>query len=264
MFMNARLITLLITAMTILMVGAEIFAQEEKKTEKEKSTTEAKQAQTKQQPAKPGAAQKEPVATEKKQEESSSLLNVEMQNIDGEKINLKKYQGKVVLIVNVASKCGFTGQYRPLQALHKKYQQHGLEVVAFPCNQFGRQEPADEATINKFCAEKFGIEFDMYAKVEVKGKKQVELFRQLTKSKLAPAGKGDIRWNFEKFLIDKEGKPIARFRSNVSPDDEAIVSKIKAALGMEGDTKKEVAKSARKETVRRDKKTEPVKTNKLP
>ena len=178
------------------------------------------------------ATKEEPVEEKPAEEKTVALLNIEMQDIDGKTVNLKKYEGKVVLIVNVASKCGFTGQYKPLQALHKEYNKKGLEVVAFPCNQFGKQEPAGEAAINAFCKKKFGIEFDMFAKVQVKGKNQVELYRRLTGHDLAPAGKGDVRWNFEKFLVGKDGKPLARFRSNIAPDDKTLIAKLETALGI--------------------------------
>ncbi len=168
-----------------------------------------------------------------------TVLDVEMTMIDGQKVNLKKYAGKVILVVNVASKCGFTGQYRPLQALHEKYAAKGFSVVAFPCNQFGKQEPKTEAEIDAFCKKRFGITFDMFSKTTVKGKRQAEFFKTLTTQKLGPVGSGDIKWNFEKFLIGKDGKPIARFASNVSPDSKLIVSRIEAALGIEaGEGKK--------------------------
>lgn len=163
----------------------------------------------------------------------TQILDVEMTTIEGEKVNLKKYNGNVVLVVNVASKCGFTGQYKPLQSLHEKYSAKGLRVVAFPCNQFGNQEPKNEADINAFCKNKFGIKFDIFAKVDVKGKNQALLFKKLTKQKLGPVGSGDIRWNFEKFLIDKDGKPIARFASNVAPDSKVLVARIESALGLQ-------------------------------
>ena len=207
---------------------------QESKGQKQKAEPKAKaKAESKQKDSQKDGSQKDAAASE--------LLDVEMTDIYGNKVNLKKYEGKVVLVVNVASKCGFTGQYRPLQLLHKRYKNQGLEVVAFPCNQFGKQEPASETVIDAFCKKRFGIEFDLYAKVDVKGDKQAELFKRLTDYDLAPAGKGAIYWNFEKFIIGKDGKPIARFRSNVSPDDERIVSKLKAALAV-NDKNKEDAK----------------------
>ena len=165
--------------------------------------------------------------------DSESVFHqIEMKDISGKKVHFKKYQGKVVLIVNVASKCGFTGQFRPLQQLHKEYQEKGLAVVAFPCNQFGKQEPLTEKQIKKFCHDKFDVEFDIFSKIDVKGSKRKELFTRLTRYDLKPAGKGDIKWNFEKFLVGKDGQPIARFRSNVSPKDKRLVAEIRAALGL--------------------------------
>jgi len=226
----------------LVFVGAEVVAQEKKQ-----ATGETKEVQPASEQVK--AQEKEvakPILESGKQEPVNKnwvLLDLEMCDIAGKKVNLKKYEGKVVLIVNVASKCGFTGQYKPLQALHKQYNQHGFEVIAFPCNQFGKQEPEAESAISEFCKKKYGIEFDMYSKVEVKGKQQVELFKRLTQCDLEPAGKGDIRWNFEKFLIGKDGKPIARYRSNIAPDNEAIVSKLKTALGIKEEKKSEKEKT---------------------
>ncbi len=254
--MNTCRLIFFLATMTTLLVNGVVAAQEEKKEPQKKVAT--KQEESKEDDAKPVGKQEKKVA-DSKQQETCMLANIEMKDICGKSIKLKKYQGKVVLIVNVASKCGYTGQYKPLQALHDKFNEQGLEIVAFPCNQFGKQEPAKEEAISKFCKNKFGIEFDMFAKVDVKGDNQVELFKQLTKCELEPAGKGAIRWNFEKFLIGKDGKPIARFRSNVSPNDEVIVSKIKSALGIEIVEEKEGAKSGEKERndakVKQDKKS---------
>lgn len=177
------------------------------------------------------------------QADSESVFDeIEIKDISGEKVHFKKYQGKVVLVVNVASKCGFTGQFKPLQTLHKEYHESGLAVVAFPCNQFGKQEPLTEEQIKEFCHEKFGVEFDIFSKVDVKGSQQQELFARLTRVDLEPAGKGDIKWNFEKFLVGKDGKPIARFRSNVSPKDNRLVEKVRSALGLPKLEQKDAAK----------------------
>lgn len=201
------------------------------KTTQNKETTDTKQANAnKNADAKSDPDPQSGVANKKQSD--GVLSDLEMTDICGKKVKLDKYNGKVVLIVNVASKCGFTGQYKPLQDLHKKFHQHGFAVVAFPCNQFGKQEPAKDQEISAFCKKKFGIEFDLYSKISVKGDRQAELFKRLTKHDLAPAGKGDIYWNFEKFLVGKDGKPLARFRSNVAPDDDRIISKLKEALGI--------------------------------
>jgi glutathione peroxidase len=262
--MNIRCLIFLIATMTMQLVSGVVAAQEEKKEPQEKVA--ANQEGSKKDAVKPVGKQEskqENKAVDAKQQESCVLANIEMKDICGQSVKLKKYEGKVVLIVNVASKCGYTGQYKPLQALHNEFNKHGLEIVAFPCNQFGKQEPAKEEAISKFCKNKFGIEFDMFAKVDVKGDKQVELFKQLTKCELAPAGTGEIKWNFEKFLIGKDGKPIARFRSNVSPDDEVIVSKVRNALGIENLKKAKDVKSVEKDAEKaKDKKTEDAKQDK--
>ena len=264
---------ILFAAILAIVIGSEVNAQEPQEAQKKKDPKPAgkqvesnsgdkqpqPQAQPQSKPQKPDSKPSDSKPSDSKQEDQNSketlLFDLEMTNICGEKVSLKKYEGKVVLIVNVASKCGFTGQYRPLQALHTKYNQLGLEVVAFPCNQFGKQEPEAEPAISAFCKKKFGIEFDMFAKVDVKGKKQAELFKKLTRFELQPAGKGDIRWNFEKFVIGKDGKPVARFRSNVAPDSEAVVSKLKEALGIKVETpKKETPKkeTPKKETPKKE------------
>jgi glutathione peroxidase len=220
--------SLLLALGSVICIGSEVAAQQQKGSTEKAQTTEQEQVQD----------QSKPKQEEDSGDRKTALLDIEMTDICGKKVNLKKYEGKVVLIVNVASKCGFTGQYRPLQALHNEYNQKGLEVVAFPCNQFGKQEPADEKAISAFCKKKFGIKFDMFSKVHVKGDKQAELFRRLTRCELQPAGKGDVRWNFEKFLIGKDGKPVARFRSNVAPDSEAFVFQLKKALGITDEKEK--------------------------
>ena len=246
--MNFRPLYFLILCVTTLLVASDLSAQQQKKEAsetKDAHATNDTQKSTEQNLAADKTAKPKLKATVK-DASKEVLLDIEMTDIGGNKVNLKKYQGKVVLVVNVASKCGFTGQYRQLQALHKEFKEKGLEVVAFPCNQFGKQEPASNSEIEKFCKEKFGIEFDLFSKVHVKGKQQAEFFKRLTNCNLAPAGKGAIYWNFEKFLIGKDGKPIARFRSNVSPDDDKIVSKLKAALGIKDEVKDDSKKQPSK------------------
>ncbi len=232
---------------------------------KEAKKTDSKQVQQKKKESVQKAVKsksEEPQPGQPQQKEKSDDPNVlrglKMKDIVGNDVDLSKYQGKVILVVNVASKCGFTGQYKPLQALHSEFNKHGFEVVAFPCNQFGKQEPQNEPAINNFCKQKFGIKFDMFAKVNVNGDGQAELFKRLTCLDLAPAGKGKIHWNFEKFIVGKDGKPCARFRSNVSPKDKAIVSKIREALGIE-EKKEDPKDSAEKATG--DKKPEKVKSD---
>ena len=159
-----------------------------------------------------------------------AALNFTMKSIDGESVNLSKYKGNVVMFVNVASKCGNTPQYKQLQALHEKYGSQGLSIVGVPCNQFGGQEPGTEKEIAEFCDKEYGVEFDMLAKVDVKGKTQSDLYAHLTKLNLKPTGKGDVKWNFEKIVLDRTGTPIGRYGSKVKPDAKDIVSSIEAAL----------------------------------
>ena len=166
-------------------------------------------------------------ADEGKNKTGSDALQFTVKSIDGNDINLSKYQGKVMLVVNVASQCGYTPQYEGLQQLHKKYSEKGLAVLGFPANEFGKQEPGTNGEIKQFCTKNYGVEFDMFAKVVVKGKDQNEFFKFLT-GNAKPAG--DIKWNFEKFLIGRDGKIVGRFRSNVAPDSDELVKAIEAEL----------------------------------
>lgn len=159
-----------------------------------------------------------------------AALDFQTKSLDGKKIKLSKYAGKVVVFVNVASKCGFTNQYEALQKLHDKHGSKGLAIVGVPCNQFGGQEPGSEKEIAEFCKKNYGVKFDMLAKVDVKGKKQLGLYKHLTSLDLKPAGKGDIKWNFEKFVLDRTGTPIARFDSKTKPTSKEFVSVIDDAL----------------------------------
>ena len=155
-----------------------------------------------------------------------------MKSLTGKKVDLKKYQGKVLLVVNVASECGATPQYGPLQELHKKYGKQGLAVIGFPCNQFGAQEPGTEKEIAQFCQKNYGVEFDMFGKVDVNGEKAAPLFKFLTGKKSGLKGKdlGKVGWNFEKFLISRDGKVIARYRTGTEPNSESVVATIEKEL----------------------------------
>ena len=163
--------------------------------------------------------------------EVPAALNFKMKSIDGDEVDLSQYAGKVVLVVNVASKCGMTPQYAELEALQDKYGAKGLVVLGFPCNQFGGQEPGTEEEIKKFCSTKYDVSFPMFAKIDVKGDKQTDLFAHLSKLDLAPKGAGEVGWNFEKFLIDRTGTPVARFGSRVKPSADEVEKAIVAALG---------------------------------
>lgn len=161
-------------------------------------------------------------------EKVGPALNFTMDSIDGKPVKLSKYQGKVVLMVNVASKCGLTPQYEGLEALHEKYHEKGLTVLGFPANEFGKQEPGSNKEIAEFCKKDYGVEFPMMAKVVVKGEGQCDLYKLLTDNDKKPIG-----WNFEKFLINRKGEVVARFDPRTSPDDEKITKAIEAELAKE-------------------------------
>lgn len=163
-------------------------------------------------------------------EEVPAALGFKMKSLDGEQVDLSKYKGKVVLVVNVASQCGLTPQYEQLQALHKKYADQGLAVLGFPCNQFGKQEPGSAKEIQEFCTSNYGVTFDMFEKIEVNGDSACDLYKHLTSLDTEPQGQGAISWNFEKFLIDRSGKVVARFSPRTSPDDAKLVSKLESLL----------------------------------
>ena len=161
----------------------------------------------------------------------TTTLNFSMKTLDGEDVSLSdKYAGKVLLIVNTASKCGMTPQYEQLQALHEKYSDQGLAILGFPCNQFGGQEPGTADEIQQFCQKKYGVEFDLFSKIDVNGNTQCELYKYLTSLELEPVGEGKISWNFEKFLIDRNGKPVARFGPRTKPDSQQVVEQIEKLL----------------------------------
>ena len=159
-----------------------------------------------------------------------AALRHTLTDIHGEPVALADYLGDVVLMVNVASECGFTRQYAGLQALHEQYEEAGLRVLGFPCNQFGGQEPGSDEEIAQFCEAEFGVTFPMFSKVDVNGDDATPLYQYLTSDEVGLEDTGDIRWNFEKFLVNREGEVIARFRSNVEPDSEQMIEAIEAAL----------------------------------
>jgi glutathione peroxidase len=159
-----------------------------------------------------------------------------VKTLQGEEVDLAKYAGKVVMIVNVASKCGYTPQYKQLQQLHEKYAERGLAVLGFPCNQFLWQEPGSEAEIGEFCRMNYGVTFDMFAKVDVKGEKVCELYKFLTSLDTKPKAAGKISWNFEKFLVNRSGIVVARFGSGTKPDAPEVVEVIERELAKAADT----------------------------
>ncbi|QDU62621.1 Hydroperoxy fatty acid reductase gpx1 [Planctomycetes bacterium Pan216] len=157
-------------------------------------------------------------------------LNGSMKAIDGKEVDLSKYDGKVVLVVNTASKCGYTPQYSGLEKLYQDKKGDGLVVLGFPCNQFGSQEPGSEAEIAQFCTKNYGVTFPMFAKSDVNGPDQNDVYKYLTSETTDPKFAGKIRWNFEKFLIGRDGKVVARFPSRVAPDSTELTKAIDEQL----------------------------------
>ena len=158
------------------------------------------------------------------------VLDFKMKALDGKEVDLNQYRGDVVLVVNVASECGLTPQYKQLQALHEKYSSKGLRVLGFPCNQFGKQEPGNSEEIRDFCSSNYGVTFDLFEKVDVNGDDACPLYKLLTRLDAKPKGAGDVSWNFEKFLIDRDGKVVHRFEPQTKPDDPVLVGVIEGEL----------------------------------
>jgi glutathione peroxidase len=158
----------------------------------------------------------------------STLYDYTVNDIHGKPVKLDRYKGKVVLVVNTASKCGFTPQYKGLEALYKKYHGKGLEILGFPCNQFGAQEPGTEAEIEQFCELNYGVTFPMFAKIDVNGKNTAPVYEYLKSAKPGLLGSEAIKWNFTKFLVDRNGSVLARFAPNDTP--ESIAGDIEKAL----------------------------------
>jgi glutathione peroxidase len=161
---------------------------------------------------------------------ASNVLDFTLNSIDGKPAPLSQYQGKVVLIVNVASRCGFTPQYTGLEKVYEKYKDQGFVILGFPANNFGGQEPGTNEEIKTFCSSKYSVTFPMYAKISVKGADIHPLYQFLTDKQTNPATGGDIKWNFTKFLVGKDGKVIARFESAVTPESPEVTGAIEKAL----------------------------------
>lgn len=172
----------------------------------------------------------DPLVKNKLEQNVSSVLDFTVKSIDGEDVQLDEYRGKVLLIVNVASRCGFTPQYKGLQELFEKYGDRGLVVLGFPCNQFMGQEPGTEAEIKEFCSTRYHVQFPMFAKIDVKGRGQAPLYKYLTSQDAKPKGAGNVSWNFEKFLIDRNGQVVARFNMRTKPDAPVLIGAIESAL----------------------------------
>jgi glutathione peroxidase len=159
----------------------------------------------------------------------TGLIDHEVTRIDGTKANLADYRGKTLLIVNVASRCGYTRQYAGLERLNETYKARGLAVLGFPANEFGGQEPGTNEEIASFCSSRFGVSFDMFEKVVVKGDGMVPLYRTLT-TEGPEATRGDIRWNFTKFLVGPDGRVVQRFEPAVEPESAELIAAIEANL----------------------------------
>jgi glutathione peroxidase len=162
---------------------------------------------------------------------AASIYDFTMKSIDGQPVSLKTYSGKVVMLVNVASKCGFTPQYAGLEALYEKYKDRGLVIVGVPANNFGSQEPGTNEEIKKFCSNKYNVTFPMMAKVSVLGDDKTPLYQYLTDKSQDPQFGGDIKWNFTKFLFDRKENLVARFEPNVTPDSAEVQTAVESALG---------------------------------
>jgi glutathione peroxidase len=161
---------------------------------------------------------------------AKSVYDFTMKSIDGQPVSLKEYHGKALMLVNVASRCGFTPQYAGLEALYEKYKAQGLVIVGIPANNFGGQEPGTNEEIKKFCSSKYQVSFPMMAKVSVKGEDKTPLYVFLTDKGENPKVGGEIQWNFTKFLFDRNGKPVARFEPDVKPESPEVAQAVEAAL----------------------------------
>jgi len=160
-----------------------------------------------------------------------SVLDFHVKDIDGKDVDLARYKGKVLLIVNTASQCGYTPQYKDLQAIYEKYQGQGFEVLAFPANEFGAQEPGDNPEIKQFCSTRYSVTFPLFSKIVVKGQGIHPLYGFLTSEQTDPKFAGPIPWNFTKFLVDRKGQVIARFQPGDKPTSGKVSGEIEKALG---------------------------------
>ena len=163
-------------------------------------------------------------------EKMNSIYDFSLRDIDHKEINLSQYRGKVVLVVNVASRCGYTPQYEGLQKVYMKYRDRGFVILGFPANNFMAQEPGTDEEIKTFCSAKYNVTFPIFSKISVKGDDIHPLYKYLTSKETDPEFGGDIKWNFSKFLVDKSGKIIARFEPKVTPESDPVIQAIEKAL----------------------------------
>lgn len=175
-------------------------------------------AETPEDPLKP-ANTESAAQTKEDKNMTAPIYEFKAKTLTGDEISLDKYKGDVLLIVNTASKCGYTPQYEGLEELHKKYSEKGLRVLGFPCNQFGAQEPGDSAEIGAFCQKNYGVDFQMFEKVDVNGKDAHPLYKYLTHEAKGALGTEAIKWNFTKFLVDRNGEVLKRYAPTVKPDE---------------------------------------------
>jgi len=169
-------------------------------------------------------------AAEKVENKTPAALDFKMKTLSGKEADLSKHLGDVVMVVNVASKCGLTPQYEQLQQLHEKYSDKGLAILGFPCNQFLKQEPGTAEEIKDFCRVNYGVTFPMFAKIEVNGKGACDLYKHLTSLDTKPKEAGEITWNFEKFVIGRGGEVVARFSPRTKPDAPEVIKLIEEEL----------------------------------
>src|SRR5580698_6965385 len=162
--------------------------------------------------------------------QQKSIYDFTISSIDGQQVSLDSYKGKVVLLVNVASRCGFTPQYTALESTYEKYKSRGLVIVGIPANNFAGQEPGTNEEIKTFCTKKYNVSFPMMSKLSVKGDDKTPLYQFLTSKSEDPKFGGDIQWNFTKFLFDRNGNPVARFEPAVKPDSPEVAAAIESAL----------------------------------
>jgi glutathione peroxidase len=160
---------------------------------------------------------------------AATVYNFTLPSIDGKPMPLSDFRGKVILMVNVASQCGYTPQYTALESLYEKYKDQGFVIVGFPANNFGAQEPGTDQEIKTFCSRKYSVKFPLYSKISVKGADQAPLYQYLTQQKDSSIG-GEIKWNFTKFLVDREGHVVQRFEPAVTPDSKAVVDAVENLL----------------------------------
>ncbi len=160
----------------------------------------------------------------------ASIHDFSAVTVDGDDKNLADFAGKTLLVVNVASECGLTPQYKGLEELHRRYKGRGFAVLGFPCNQFAGQEPGSDEEIKTFCETRFDVTFPLFSKIDVNGDERHPLYGFLTSQETQPDGPGDIKWNFAKFVVNKQGEVVARFDPGVEPTDKAVTTAIEEAL----------------------------------